>query len=204
VAADAGGPPQPFSVTLGPARLHFALAGSSLARMKTVQPHSWSAFPGECLLYLGLMGPVHLAILIAGCVMLAAMALKQRGSFFRRARRFGLFVTLLLVVGSIFNGLWSCLVWGRLYFSTDYVVDFSPFWPITQKVIDAFRGVQQRHFRGAEDSTWTVGLVDPFGRFLALQSFVSGRVEGACSEAAVYASQLSQLTGLPIVETHVA
>jgi hypothetical protein len=48
-----------------------------------------------------------------------------------------LFVGLLLVVGSVANGLWSCLVWGRLYFSTDYVFDFSPFWPITQKVIDA-------------------------------------------------------------------
>jgi hypothetical protein len=70
--------------------------------------------------------------------------------------------------------------------------------------LTSFRGVQQRHFRGAEDSTWMVGFLDPFGRFLAVQWFLSGSVEGACSEAADYASHLSQLTGLPIVETYVA
>jgi hypothetical protein len=105
--------------------------------MSTFHPDSWSAFPGECLLYLALMGALHVAIFVVGCLVLAALAIKQRGTFLTRAGRFGLLVGLLLVVGSIFNGLWSCLVWGRLYISTDYVFDFSPFWPITQNVIDA-------------------------------------------------------------------
>lgn len=86
-------------------------------------------------------------------------------------------------------------VWKLLGFFTVYRREYS---------LTSFRGIQQRHFRGAEDSTWTVGLLDPFGRFLAVQWFVCGNVEGACSEAAVYASHLSHLTGLPIVETYVA
>jgi hypothetical protein len=83
------------------------------------------------------MGMLHLAVFVVGCVILAALAMKQRGTFLRRVGRFGLFLGSLLIVGSVFNGLWSCLIFGRLYFSTDYVFDFSPFWPITQKVIDA-------------------------------------------------------------------
>ena len=83
------------------------------------------------------MGVLHLTAFVVGCFVIAAVAIRQRGTFLRRAGRFGLFVGLLLIVGSLANGLWSCLVWGRLYFSTDYVFDFSPLWPITQKVIDA-------------------------------------------------------------------
>lgn len=105
--------------------------------MRPFHPHPWSEFPAECLLYFALMGLVHLAIFVIGCLVLAALAIRQRGTFLRRVRRFGLFIGLLLVVGSISNGLWSCLIWGRLYFSTDYVFDFSPFWPITQGLIDA-------------------------------------------------------------------
>jgi hypothetical protein len=103
----------------------------------TLQPHSWSAFPGECLLYLTLMGVLHLAIFLVGCLVLGVLAIRQRGTFLRRVGRFGLYMGLLLILGSIFNGVWSCAIWGRLYFSTDYVFDFSPFWPITQKVIEA-------------------------------------------------------------------
>lgn len=88
-------------------------------------------------MYFMVMGAVHLAVFVVGCVVLAALAIRHRGTFLRRVRRFGLFVGLLLAVGSFFNGLWSCLVWGRLYYSTDYVFDFSPFWPITQGLIDA-------------------------------------------------------------------
>lgn len=83
------------------------------------------------------MGVLHLIVFVGVCLVFAALAIRQRGTFLRRVGRFGLFVGLLLIVGSLANGLWSCLVWGRFYFSTDYVFDFSPFWPITQRVIDA-------------------------------------------------------------------
>ncbi|MCX5906530.1 MAG: sugar nucleotide-binding protein, partial [Deltaproteobacteria bacterium] len=68
-----------------------------------------------------LMGILHLAIFLVGCLGLAALALRQRGTFLKRVGRFGFFMGLLLVIGSLLNGLWSCVIWGRLYFSTDYV-----------------------------------------------------------------------------------
>jgi hypothetical protein len=105
--------------------------------MSNIEPYSWSEFPTECLWYLMLMGPLHLALFVVCCLASSALAVWQRGTFRRRVGQLGLFLGLLLAVGSVANGFWSCLVWGRLYFSTDYVSDFSPFWPITQKVIDA-------------------------------------------------------------------
>jgi hypothetical protein len=88
-------------------------------------------------MYLTIMSVLHLAVFVVGSLLFMALAIRQRGAFLRRVRRLGLFVGLLLVIGSLANGVWSCLVWGRLYFSTDYVFDFSPFWPVTQKLIDA-------------------------------------------------------------------
>ena len=92
------------------------------------------------MVYFILMGLLHLGVFVLTALVLADLAnqrQEQRGTFLGRVRRLGLFFGLLLVFGSISNGLWSCLVWGRLYVSTDYMIDFSPFWPITQRVIDA-------------------------------------------------------------------
>jgi hypothetical protein len=119
-----------------------------MLRMGTIHPHSWNEFPAYCMFYFAVMGVVHLAIFIVGCLILAALAIKQRGTFRRRIGRFGLFMGLLLVVGSVASGVWSCTVWGRLYFSTDYVFDFCPFWPITQKVMDARFGDKQGQLFG--------------------------------------------------------
>jgi hypothetical protein len=139
--------------------------------MRTFHPYSWSEFPTECLLYFALMGVLHLAAFLVGCLVLAALAIKQRGTFLRRAGCLGLFLGLLLMVGSIFNGVWSCVIWGRLYFSTDYVFDFSPFWPITQSVIDAPFGDMRGQLLGASlfqlqvvwllfaAGTWTVSIL---------------------------------------------
>ena len=90
----------------------------------------------ECLMYLLMMGVFHFLVFIVACAALGVLAIWQRGTFRRRAGRLVLFLGLLLLIGSVANGLWSCTVWGRLYFSTDYVFDFSPFWPITQELID--------------------------------------------------------------------
>jgi hypothetical protein len=105
--------------------------------MNAIKPTPWIEFPGECMIYFVLMGILHLAVYVAGCLGLAVLAVRQRGTFFRRAGKFGLFTLLLLAAGSLANGVWSCLIWGRLYFSTDYVMDFFPFWPITQEFISA-------------------------------------------------------------------
>lgn len=91
----------------------------------------------ECGLYFVLVGLFHLAIFLVGGLAFAPIAIRQRDVFLRRVGRLGLFLGLALIVGSVANGVWSCAIWGRLYVSTDYVFDFTPFWPITQKVIDA-------------------------------------------------------------------
>jgi hypothetical protein len=114
----------------------------------TIHPHQWSDFPAECLFYLVPMSIAHLAAFVVGVFVIAALALKQPGKFFIRVGRLGLFLVLLLVVGSLMNGLWSCLVWGRFYYSTDYVFDFSPVWPITQRLIDMPFGDQRGQLFG--------------------------------------------------------
>ena len=110
--------------------------------------HSWSDFPVECIWYFTVMGVFHIAIFAVEVLVLAALAIKQRRDFIKRVGRFGLFMGLLLIVGSVLNGVWSCAIWGRLYYSTDYVFDFSPFWPITQTRIDARFGDKQGHLIG--------------------------------------------------------
>lgn len=134
----------------------------------------------ECLWYLAPMSVVHLAAFIFGCIVLSLLPRKVSGTLLRRIGHLGLFIALFLVVGSIFNGFWSCWVWGRLYDSTDYVFDFMPFWPITQRVIDAPWGDDHGHLRGISlfqlqliwlsfaVSTWAVTIL--LFRFLSRKS----------------------------------
>ena len=100
-------------------------------------PITWDQFPIECFWYVyPFMWAVHLVIFFIGFIISAMLPLKQPGTLKRRTKRLGLFVLILLFVGALFNGLWSCLIWGRLYYSSDYIFDFSPFWPITRSIID--------------------------------------------------------------------
>ena len=98
-------------------------------------PIPWSQFPVECSWYIYFAILPHLVMFGVGFMGLAFLPAKQPSQFWKRVRRLGLFLGVFLVVGSLFNGLWSCLIWDRLYDSTDYVVDFFPFWPITHGVI---------------------------------------------------------------------
>ena len=66
------------------------------------------------------MGVVHVILFIAFCAFVGPLPRCEPKEF----RRAALFFGLLLAAGSIFNGLWSCLVYDRLYDSTDYVFDF--------------------------------------------------------------------------------
>jgi hypothetical protein len=115
--------------------------------MSEFHPYPWIEFPHECLLYFAYTVIFHCYIFFFGCITLAVLGvlaalltkqlIKQLVIFLRQFARLGFFLAVLLIVGSIHNGLWSCLIWGRLYYSTDYWIDFFPFWPITQSVIDA-------------------------------------------------------------------
>ena len=149
------------------------------ASMSMESPYSWTAFPGECLIYLSIMVMVHLALFVVGCLALCGVALWNRGTFVNRARRLGLFLGLLLAVGSISNGFWSCLIWRRLYYSTDYTFDFSPFWPITQGVIDAPFGEMRGQLFGVSlfqlQLIWLLFALGTWAASIALYRFISRR-----------------------------
>jgi hypothetical protein len=103
-------------------------------------PIPWSDFPAECLCYLVPMSILHLAIFSFGCFMLITLALlgNRRDTLKRRIGHLGVFIALFLLVGSCFNGLWSCLVYGRFYTSADYVFGFIPFWPLTKYWVEMY------------------------------------------------------------------
>ena len=69
--------------------------------------------------------------------------------------------------------------------------------------LGSFTGIQQRYFRGAEDSAWQVGLRSSLGRFLPVQVFFAGSEQSRCPEADSYARELAELTGLQLLETDV-
>lgn len=97
-------------------------------------PKSWTEFPIECFWYLMVGIVVHgiAVILSVG----GAMIVRWIG--WRRPSIGNLLLFHLYLLGSamIANGVWSCTIWGRLYWSVDYVADFSPFFPIFQGLID--------------------------------------------------------------------
>lgn len=111
-------------------------------------PIPWTAFPVECAWYLVPMSVLHLAAFILGSICLAVLSLRQPELIWERIGRLGLFLGLFLIFGAVFNGFWSCLVWSRFYDSTDYVFDFVPFWPITQRTLDRPWGNQHGQLLG--------------------------------------------------------
>jgi hypothetical protein len=94
------------------------------------------------------MAILHVGVFIIGSLAILLTPGKKPGAKVRRIGNFGLFLVLLLLVGAMFNGLWSCLIWDRLYDSTDYYLDFCPFFPITRSVIDAPWGNERGRLLG--------------------------------------------------------
>ena len=92
----------------------------------------WFQFPVEFLIYFVGMGILFLPVFLLTCTGLAFLRGATPGWLSVKIRRLALFMGLLLLAGSIFNGLWSCLIWGHLYWSADYLLDFTPFFPVTQ------------------------------------------------------------------------
>ena len=89
------------------------------------------------LLYLMLVGMFYLAIVVA----VAAPACLLRHRFYLRPAlrtlwRVFAFLVILLVVGAVAQYFWTTAIWGRFYYSTDYVYGYMPFLPMTQRIID--------------------------------------------------------------------
>ena len=145
----------------------------------SIHPHEWREFFVECLFYFVPFSVVHIIAFIVGSFVIAAFSWRERGILIARIRRFGLFLVLLLIVGSLFNGVWSCSVWGRFYYSTDYVLDFTPFWPITQRVIDMPFGDQRGQLFGVTlmqlNMVWLLFALGTYGVTVLLYRAVQHR-----------------------------
>jgi hypothetical protein len=90
----------------------------------------WHDYFAECFLYFVFIGAIHVVVFIIGSLLLFLSSRKKLGVLPKRIGHFGLYLLLFLVVGSLVNGAWSCLIYGHIYDSRDYVVDFMPFWPV--------------------------------------------------------------------------
>jgi hypothetical protein len=74
---------------------------------------------------------------IAVPVILGVMAtLGWIGLFRPRISTLMIFQAYLLISSMIVNGFWSCIIWGKLYWSVDYTSDFSVFIPIRRSQIE--------------------------------------------------------------------
>ena len=104
--------------------------------MIAVQTYGLLSYVGECAWYWAFMSVVHAAVFALGVGVFALASRFRRGRFRSWFRRWTFFTICFFITAGLTNGLWSCLVFGRLYWSTDYIFDFSPFWPITQRVLD--------------------------------------------------------------------
>ena len=75
---------------------------------------------------------LHLVVLGVGALILAFLSAKHPGQFLGRMLRLAVFLGVFLVAGAVLNGLWSCLIYGQFYNSSDYDCGFLPFWPFTK------------------------------------------------------------------------
>jgi hypothetical protein len=90
------------------------------------------------LCYFIFIGIVYALGLIFGCLIAALLPPRTLNAYWKRVIKLTLFVSLLLVVGNITSGLWGELIYGHMYYSSDYCgIDFLPFFPITQHLLDA-------------------------------------------------------------------
>lgn len=77
---------------------------------------------------------VHLFFLLLSLVLMGLLSFSKLKM--PEVKTVLLFHGFLLVFAMLANGVWSCSVWGNLYWSVDYTSDFSAFYPITRGVID--------------------------------------------------------------------
>ena len=114
-----------------------------------IEPYSIIESPLEALLYVWFFGLVHACILGAGLVLATPLLFRGWRRYLIFARAFIVLNLLFLVASAVLNAVWSCSIWGRVYFSTDYVVDFNPFYPISQSWIEVpFGNMVGRIFPG--------------------------------------------------------
>ena len=87
-------------------------------------------------IYFFFAGVFHVASFVLLALLLAPVAFRSSARYLFLIERIGLFSSLLLLTGSILNGVWMGAVYQRLYSSQDTVVDCYPFIPFGHWVLD--------------------------------------------------------------------
>ncbi len=101
------------------------------------------------LIHIMFLGVAYIVIFLLGAIVLAPLSPRKFPVYCHRLRKLALFLVALVVVGAFFDFLWTAFIWDRLYYSTDYCgLDFRPFMPITQSVIDAPWGLGRGYLIG--------------------------------------------------------
>ena len=137
-------------------------------------------YPIECFWYWFPLGAVvHGAFFLAGVILIGAIFLFRRGHFRRWFSRWAVFNVCLFVTAGLTNGLWSCFIFGRLYWSADYIFDFTPFWPVTQRTLDFPHGREVGGLLGISllqlQALWVPFAVTAWVSAFALYRFYSAR-----------------------------
>jgi len=109
-------------------------------------------------LYVLLVGSFHLLVFLLLVLLLTPVAFRSSSLYFSLIERLGLFSVLLLLSGAIVNAAWMGLVYNRLYFSQDTVLDFIPFIPFGQWVLDVKWGDETGALLGGA-SLWHLQVV---------------------------------------------
>lgn len=87
--------------------------------------------------YLLVAGSFHLLIFLLLALLLSPIAfVRSSARYFSLIERIGLFSALLLLTGAVLNDVWMVLVYQRLYYSRDTVIDCYAFIPFGQWVLD--------------------------------------------------------------------
>lgn len=100
------------------------------------EPYPITNIPVEAYLYACCFGLVHAAIAGVGLVLGAPLLYRSWRRYLTFARAFIVLSICFLLTSALVNGIWSSAIWGRVYFSADYVADFNPFYPISQAWIE--------------------------------------------------------------------
>lgn len=77
-----------------------------------------------------------LLLIVAALLSLPVLFLRGRGKYLRMQGRLATFAAMLLLFGCLANSIWMITVFDHYYQSRDVVVDFFPFLPFGQDVLD--------------------------------------------------------------------
>lgn len=104
----------------------------------------------DVICYLMIMGMLQGVLLLAAIVLLLPMVLLKHGSSFYKhfVCHAAIFNILFLIFGCLGNSAWMLLTYNRLYVSADTVVDYFPFYPFGQWILDVTFGDFKGHLIG--------------------------------------------------------